>query len=934
MGSGEEPVRDDVERSAAGLTTAEVKAAQEKWGKNVLEKPEISPCQMLIMQFVGMMPVILILAAILSAATGDWADFAIVVIILIINALLGFREQMEAKKALDELTASVSSEVPARRDGEVNPIDVEELVPGDVILIVGGDNVPADVTWVEGDKLAVDTAALTGEPIPRKYPSDQYGYQILAGCTVAAGEAYCYVDKTGANTELGSSQEEILKDKAGGKTVSVFEQNVMRAVRYLILFSLVLVLIILFVLGFARNQFKKDWREVVLTALSIMIASVPIALPLIIQVTMAIGASGMAKNHGAVVTSSSALQDIAAMTTLCSDKTGTLTTANMSIKVDMAWVAPEVDGTNFPNRTASELLELGRLCSNPDKKDDPIDRAVINAYNEDSGGDEAAKAKLAKRGAVADRVGFDNSAKRMTVTMESGLTIAKGISSKCLDTAAGGEDASALQWEVITKGIEGGLPALTELVEEADTKLSKAGYKTIAVAARSDDKAPFEFLGLLPMIDPPRFDTKRTIANLNRAGVDVKMCTGDHQNIAIETARLIGLNQDIRAGSEIRGGAGPETTADMIKEAGGFAQVLPRDKREVVLTLRNKFKAVVGMTGDGVNDAPALSSAQVGIAVDGATDAAKGAAAIILTTPGLSAIFGGLVESRKIFARLKSYIQYRFAATFHIVIFLTILSLGYNCQLKAIYVILLALFNDLTLTPVSKDYAQASKDPVDTRLWKIIALAGVYACIYVAGSLIYYELATDSSLHLLQRKGKLDFVTREGIHTCTQYVQAAMFLQIGLAAEFLIFSARAPGVWFMSKPSPYLIVSTMVGSITLSLVVRFATGFGELTGRDVIIAWFYSFIVFNIADCAKLLFYAYFHTSSGVIEYHEEEDVEDEDHIEEEHKDMLAGKEGSQHLRPRVSAVPTAAGLQGFLIHGNTQDAGFAYTPGSDNAGE
>ena len=245
----------------------------------------------------------------------------------------------------------------------------------------------------------------------------------------------------------------------------------------------------------------------------------------------------------------------------------------------------------------------------------------------------------------------------MTVTMESGLTIAKGISSKCLDTAAGGEDASALQWQVITKGIEGGLPALTELVEEADTKLSKAGYKTIAVAARSDDKAPFEFLGLLPMIDPPRFDTKRTIANLNRAGVDVKMCTGDHQNIAIETARLIGLNQDIRAGEEIRGGAGPETTAEMIKEAGGFAQVLPRDKREVVLTLRNKFKAVVGMTGDGVNDAPALSSAQVGIAVDGATDAAKGAAAIILTTPGLSAIFGGLVESRKIFARLKSYIQ-------------------------------------------------------------------------------------------------------------------------------------------------------------------------------------------------------------------------------------------------------------------------------------
>eukprot|EP00629_Pelagomonadales_sp_RCC1024_P000254 CAMPEP_0119262516 /NCGR_PEP_ID=MMETSP1329-20130426/2201_1 /TAXON_ID=114041 /ORGANISM="Genus nov. species nov., Strain RCC1024" /LENGTH=954 /DNA_ID=CAMNT_0007262165 /DNA_START=115 /DNA_END=2979 /DNA_ORIENTATION=+ len=899
-------------RSAAGLTSAEVAKATEQYGKNVLEKPEMSLTQMFLGQFVGTMPWMLELAMVLSFAVQDFADGAILLAMILLNAVLGFREQLHAKRALDELTAGVASEVPARRDGAVAPVDVEDLVPGDVILIVGGDKVPADVTWLEGDTLKVDTAALTGEPIPRSYPSDAYGHQILAGCTVQAGEAYCYVDKTGANTEIGSSQQEILKDKAGGRTVSVFEKNVMKAVRVIVMLSILPVFAVLFVDGLKRHGFHDDWQDVVLVCLSIIIAAVPIALPLVLQVTMALGAARMAKDHGAVVTSSSALQDIAAMSTLCSDKTGTLTTANMSILAEKAWVAPDVADSAFAGRDAGDLLELARLCSNPDKKDDPIDRAVIRAFEERNGAN--APKLLEARGAVAHRVGFDNSAKRMTVSMESGLVVAKGLVSKCLDTSAGGEDAAAIQWKVAADGVAGGYEGLKKAVEAADVALSRSGYKTIAIAARPSDDAKFEFLGLLPMIDPPRFDTKQTIANLNHAGVGVKMITGDHQNIAIETARLVGLNQDIRTGNEIRE-AGPETGAELIRDAGGFAQVLPRDKREVVLTLRNKLGNVVGMTGDGVNDAPALSSAQVGIAVDGATDAAKGAAAIILTTPGLSAIYGGVAESRRIFARLRSYVQYRFAATFHVVVFLSVLSLAYKCEVKPLYVILLAMFNDLTLTPVSNDYASASRAPVDPSLVPILGLAAVYGCVYVAGSLIYYDLATTPGLRLL--------TDTEETERCTRYVQAALFLQISLAAEFLIFSARAPGLWFLSTPHPMLVATCLAGCVVTSLLVKFAKGFGSLTWTDVGVAWLYSFLVFNVADLAKLAFLSLWGTNSGVLDEHWA------DHIEDSAEDpsVKPSLESPEARRVVVVPPPPEPTFTNFLYHGTSYDGAAAADP-------
>lgn len=648
---------------------------------------------------------------------------------MVLNALLGFREELNSARALAELTSKMEKRVATLRDGKVEHLATRLLVPGDVVLLVGGGTsfyhenssvqilsicylqfkfidtsnlryvfynillllcivveVPADIDWIEGDVLSIDTAALTGEPIPRKYPSDQHGTLILSGTTVRAGEAYGVVRKTGINTEIGSAQSEIMKDKSSARS-AVFEDRVVQIVQYVIILTLLDVIIILFIQGFVTGYFySNQTADVFLTCLGIVIASVPTALPLLWQITMSLGSTKMAREFSCVVTSQAALLDISCMTVLCSDKTGTLTTARISINADQVWLCGHF--------TKEDLALYAGLSSSRDKTEDAIDRSVVSYVDRVFGKDQAMAVE--KEYIKQRAVGFNPIYKRVlfefTHPTKGHITVVKGLPNKIVDTSDGGVDDAADQWKCDN------YEELKPLVKKIDYNFSKAGYKTLGVAVKIND-GPFQFVGILPMLDPPRHDTAETLRNLQNAGIEVKMITGDHLNIARETARLIGLGQNIHAGADIRideqttgqnhhhhhhkhghhhqhgnhHESKPETNAtkstepnpnheentsselepmvevvcdkateiaELIRSSNGFAQVLPKDKREVVVTLKEKYGYVVGMTGDGVNDAPALSAAQCGIAVDDATDAAKNAAAIILTTPGLSAIYG------------------------------------------------------------------------------------------------------------------------------------------------------------------------------------------------------------------------------------------------------------------------------------------------------
>lgn len=731
------------------------------------------------------------------------------------------------------------------RDGKAEQINTRLLVPGDVVLLIGGCQVPADIEWMEGDILSVDTAALTGEPIPRKYPSDEHGKLILCASTIRAGEAYGIVRKTGIHTEIGSANAEIMQDKTKAK-VSVFEQKVLMAVKIIIMLSLVDVLAIFLVQGLARNEFTSaKIKDDLLTCLAIIIAAIPVALPIVLQVTMALGAGKMAKEYDSVVTSLPALQDISSMTILCSDKTGTLTTAKISIHAESVWCTG-----SFSKR---DVALYAALASSRDKKEDAIDRSVIGHFDRVFG---ANGVQLTNEYTKTRNVGFNPIYKRVlyeyTHPKVGKISIAKGLPNKVLDTADGGEDDAADQWKVQDAD------KLRAEVKKVDYEFSKAGYKTLGVVVKIND-GPWIYCGILPMLDPPRHDTAQTIKNLVNAGIEVKMITGDHLNIAKETARLIGMGVNIHPGEATRDGT--QDTHELIKAAHGFAQVLPKDKREVVLVLRNVFNQVCGMTGDGVNDAPALSAAQCGIAVDDATDAAKNAAAIILTSPGLSAIYSAVVESRRIFRKLKAYVTYRFAATIQIVIVLTLLIFISNCALNPTFVIIMALFNDITMLPIAYDRQNASAVPEVPVVWKMLSLSFGLGCAEVMFSLIFAYGAKASGL----------FVGDFPIESCPKPTQAAIWVQMFIAAELLIFVTRAPGfIVFSLPPSIALLISVLVGCIVVSAMAGASSYFGSLQGVDIVIIWVYDLLGLIFMDFLKVGFLAYFNENTAVLPDQEE----------------------------------------------------------------
>merc|ERR1719183_2783080 len=373
-------------------------------------------------------------------------------------------------------------------------------------------------------------------------------------------------------------------------------------------------------------------------------------------------------------------------------------------------------------------------------------------------------------------------------------------------------------------------------VDTADATFGKSGYKTIAVAV-SIDGGPMEYAGTLPIMDPPRIDTAETIKKIKYASVDVKMITGDHLNIAKELARQVELGVNIHANTALW----PASHArdELITSADGFAQVMPKDKHEVVAVLQGQGK-VVGMAGDGVNDAPALAKAQIGIAVAGATDAAQAAADIILTREGLSPIFTAICESRRIFKRLKAYVIYRICVTVQVVAFLCIVSFVYNDVFEALYIILLALFHDLTIVTIAYDHQTASAKPEHPTVLMLIVVAYGLGAVLSTSSILLYAYGGK----FLSSKFLTDF----------KYKQSCMFLQISNSSAILIFNARTQGFSFLSMPAIQLFLSAVVSQVFVNLMLLFSGGFivEQLAPMDILKIWIYDLAWLVIIDLVKM----------------------------------------------------------------------------------
>ena len=665
-----------------GLNPAQVQERLHKYGPNALPEEKKSAFSALFAYFWGPIAWMIEAAALMALIVGDWGDFTIITSLLLFNALLGFWEEHEASNALDALKSSLALKARALRDGKWQQVDARTLVPGDIVRLYLGDVVPADCKLMRGDYISIDQSALTGEslPVTKKPGEDAY-----SGSVVKQGEMVATITATGANTFFGRTAKLV----AGAGSVSHFQRAVMKIGNFLIILALVLVVILV---ASRLLDMRGHYDRVVLLRLAeivliLLVASVPVAMPAVLSVTMALGARMLARSK-AIVSRLESIEELAGVDVLCSDKTGTLTQNKLTLG------EPEPSAGIDPGT----LILMASLASRA-ADNDPIDLAVMAGLKDPS---------ILKSYQQEKYVPFDPVDKRTEATIK---------------------DASGKIFRV-TKGAPQVILALAKLsgsdLEKASqtvNSLAGHGYRTIGVAVAQGD-GPWVSQRILPLLDPPRPDSKSTIARARAYGVKVKMVTGDNVAIARQIASELDMGANIQPATElfpddVTKGQIPLDAAEKIDDADGFAQVFPEHKYAIVKILQENGH-IVGMTGDGVNDAPALKQADVGIAVSGATEAARAAAAVILTAPGLSVIIEGIAEARRIFERMMSYVLYRIAMTIAIMVFVVLASVYYHFfPLTAIMLIALALLDDVPIMTIAFDNASVPPQPVKWELDRV-----------------------------------------------------------------------------------------------------------------------------------------------------------------------------------------------------------------------
>jgi H+-transporting ATPase len=777
--------------SPEGLSQAEAQKRLTQYGPNEIEARKENPYLKFLAYFWGPIPWMIEVAVILSGLLQHWPDFVIILILLIANAVVGFWEERQAGKAIAALKAELAIVARVKRDGKWITPPARELVPGDVIRLRLGDIVPADARLLSGDPIEVDESALTGESLPATRAS---GQAVFSASIVRQGEIGALVYATGAHTYFGKTAELVQE----AHTVSHFQRAVLRIGNYLIMLAAALVAVIVAV-SLLRGEPILDTLQFVLV---LTVAAIPVAMPTVLSVTMAVGARLLAKKK-AVVSRLVAIEELAGVDVLCTDKTGTLTQNKLTLG----------DPFSVSGIAIDEVILCAALASRAEDND-TIDMAVIGGLKDEH----------ALQGyRIMHFQPFDPVHKRTeaTVTGADGKTfkVTKGAPQVVLELSA---KAGTVK------------PA----VEKAVNEFAARGFRSLGVA-RAEGEGPWQFLGVLPLFDPPRDDAKATIATAIQMGVQVKMVTGDAIAIARETATTLGMGADILDASGLGDVKQRATAAEgrSIEQADGFAQVFPEHKFHIVAVLQ-KLGHIVGMTGDGVNDAPALKKADCGIAVSGATDAARAAASIVLMSPGLSVIIEAIKESRKIFQRMTSYAIYRIAETLRVLVFVTLAILVFNFfPVTAIMIVMLALLNDGAILSIAYDNVHYRNRP---EAWNMRLVLGMATVLGVVGPLAAFGL----------------FVLGDRVfHLGHPQLQTLMYLMLSVAGHLTIFLARTRGAFWSIRPARILLMAVLGTQTLATLIAVFGLFMTPLGWGWAALVWGYALIWFLVTDRVKLLAY-------------------------------------------------------------------------------
>jgi len=777
--------------SPDGLTQAEAEKRLSQYGPNEIEEKKTNLILKFLSYFWGPIPWMIEIAVILSAVVRHWPDFFIILVLLLANAVVGFWEEKQAGDAIAALKAKLAIRARVKRDGKwVNPA-ARELVPGDVIRLRLGDVVPADARLLDGDEIEVDQSALTGESFPA---TRKPGEAVFSGSIVRRGEIGALVYATGTKTYFGKTAQ--LVETA--VTVSHFQKALLKIGNYLIVLAAVLVAVIITVAIIRGDPILNTLQF----ALVLTVAAIPVAMPTVLSVTMAVGARLLAKKQ-AIVSKLVAIEELAGVDILCADKTGTLTQNKLTLGDPFC-----VNGI-----AADQVILDGALASRSDNND-TIDLAVIGGLKDKD---------ATKNFQVTHFMPFDPVHKR---------------------TEASVKDKDGKEFKV-TKGAPQVIMQLSANagqvkpdVDKAVNEFAARGFRSLGVA-RAEGDGQWQLVGVLPLFDPPRDDAKETIATALKMGVKIKMVTGDALAIAKETAKKLDMGTNILDAAALGDSKKQETdqVAEEIEKADGFAQVFPEHKFHIV-DLLQKRGHLVGMTGDGVNDAPALKKADCGIAVSGATDAARAAAAIVLMTPGLSVIIDAIKESRRIFQRMNSYAIYRIAETLRVLFFMTLAILVFNFYpLTAVMIVMLALLNDGAILSIAYDNVRYKAQP---EAWNMRMVLGISTVLGVIGVVSAFGL-----FYLGERVFHLD----------RPHIQTLMYLKLSVAGHLTIFLTRTRGPFWSIRPARILWMAVFGTQIIATLIAVYGLFMTPLGWGWAGFVWGYALIWFLINDRIKLLAY-------------------------------------------------------------------------------
>ena len=799
--------------SRAGLSSAKAAQRLAQYGSNTIADRTESKWHKLAAYFWGPLPFLIEAAAIISALRRDWADFAVVTGLLIYNAVVGFWQDNKAANALAALKKGLALRARVSRDGKWDTINASDLVPGDVVEIAGGQVVPADVVLIDGEYLSCDQAALTGESLP---VSKKVGDKAYSGSIAKQGSMTGVVTATGSNTFFGRTAK--LVGSAGA--VSHSQRAVTQVGDFLLLLALVLAAILVGVQGY-RLVLADDWSwsefgSVAQYVLVLLIASIPVALPAVMSVTMAIGAYALSLKK-AIVSRLSAIEELAGVDILCSDKTGTLTMNQLTVQ----------SGIPFGSAKADDVLRDAALATQKSSQD-AIDVAILKATG------TRTDLQGIKQTAF---VPFDPVNKRtISTVMEPGGQVrhyAKGAPQAIASLAK--PDAGLL-----------------ERYKATVTGLAEKGYRALGVG-RSDDGNAWEIVGLVSLMDPPRPDAKATIAEAKALWLNVKMVTGDDVAIGDQIAAQLGIGDHLLVASDVFGAGDGKTASpnssvvDAVERADGFARVFPEHKYEIVKTLQSRGH-IVAMTGDGVNDAPALKQADCGIAVSGATDAARSAAALILTAPGLSTIINAIRVSRQIFERIESYVYYRIAMTLDIMVLVVASVVFFEFQpITAIMIVVLALLDDIPIMTIAYDNVPARPRPVRWDMHHILLFASFMGLLSVAETF---------GLLLIGLRWLADPLLQGIVPLDARQLQTVMFLQLAIGGHLLLFVVRTKSFLFRPPyPSARLFWAIVATQIAALIICYTGLGVAAIPAAAIVGVWIYCLLWMVILDICKFAYW-------------------------------------------------------------------------------